>query len=106
MPPTLSRRWITAPPPPFTEVHQIIAAFLQETTITTWTTWSSTAWATAYDHLLHYETIDFVYDDWDEDAEGDPPNAGNLWHAALAVFAITDALKDLPGRCPPTIPFY
>jgi hypothetical protein len=81
----------------------VAAAFLQEATVH-WTTFTGTDIDAAYEHLIHYEPLDWVYDEWEEGDE--PPNAGNAWHPLLQIYALTETLSTVPGICPPSIPFY
>ena len=103
MSPTLSRRWLTRPIPRISGPSAVVAAFLQEATVH-WDALTFTDIETAYDHLIGYSPIDWVYDEWED---GDPsPNADNLWHPLLQIYELTDTLSTCPGICPASLPFY
>ena len=99
----LSRRWLTRSIPPILGPSAVAAAFWQEATIS-WETATLADIEAAYDHLIGYSPIDWVYDEWEE---GEPsPNAGNLWHPLLQLYELIDILSAAPGICPASVPFY
>ncbi len=99
----LSRRWLDGAVPPISGTAKLISAFLSEETVEDWSafTFHDAQWA--LEQLVHYAALDYIYDDLDEDGS---PNSDNDWHHVLHVYEMTAALRTMPAKCPPDIPFY
>lgn len=99
----LSRRWLDGPPP-IGGPHRIITALLTQQTITTWTAFTYHDVLAALQALVYYTATDYIYDEVDDDTPA--PNRGNPWHEVLHSYALTGALHQMAGLCPPEEPFY
>ena len=100
----LTKHWLDVQVPAATGSTQLISTFLQEG-IVDWDAFTYQDAVSALEQLIHYAAVDYVYDVIDEEDATDP-NQDNDWHQLLCVYELTDALKRMPGECPPDIPFY
>jgi len=98
----LSQRWLNGTEPSISGSVKLISAFLSEEAVD-WSAFTFRDAQWALEQLVHYAALDYMYEDLDE---GESPNRDNEWHQVLHVYEMTEILKNLPGECPPDIPFY
>jgi hypothetical protein len=103
---SLSKRWLDGPVPEVSGTMTVISLFLREETIADWTAFTLQDAQAALEELVHYTAYENVWDVMEDDNDTTSPNLDNDWHQVLHGYEMNAALADLPGECPPDIPFY